>query len=88
MNSKKMTKRSRSLSVEVKVVDDENIIIEWNETEYCLVGGKKYQDLFRNTLMECEIIYRDDGNRPIIKVDKIESGETILYKEVDFIRFI
>ena len=82
-----MTKRSRSPSVEVKVVDNENIIIECNEAEYYLVGGHKYQDLFTNSLVECEIVYRHD-NQPMIKVNRIESGEIILYKEVGFMRFI
>ena len=84
---KKMNKRTRSLSVEVKVVDNENIIIECNQTEYYVHNGKQYKNLFTDPEIECEIIC-NDNNQFTLNIENIRSGEVIVEQEINFMKFI
>jgi hypothetical protein len=82
-----MSKRNRSSSVEIKVVDNENIIIEWNQKEYYVHGGNRYTNLFNDSELECEVIY-GDNKKPLLNIENIRSGETIVCQEINFMKLV
>lgn len=81
-----MPKRSRSLSIEVKGVEDENVIIEWRGKEYYVCNGKQYTDLFTNSEMECDVIHNYE-NQAMLNIEDIRSGEILLRQEINPLKF-
>ncbi len=81
-----MPKRKRSSSVELIAVDQDNIIIEWNQKEYYVNNGKDYLKLFENSDIEIDIIHNFE-KKAMLNIENIRSGETVVRQEINLFKF-